>query len=284
VTTEDGRVCPPGPKGKDPWFFDCGTAPLMSQVTLRANPGPNVTPTWEGSLCEPPAPKDGEELCTLAVYGVRWGSVSFDGEPGGDFSPTVRVYFRVLKRGSGSGTVRSQSMDCGGRCSIDKLFFGDQQTLVADAAPGSTFAGWRGACSSAPTCSLAVGPVTTIVAVFDESDDHGSTRPAPEADRRPSRTSGPFIARLKRTAVTGRGRHRSILMRVQVNAPSSVRAVLRRGRHRVAGKRWRVNSGTPLLRLRVPAGARPGRYRLGLTLRDAAGHVTHIGRRVWLPR
>jgi hypothetical protein len=283
VTTQDGRVCTPGPEGQDPWFFNCGTFPLMSQVTLRAS-GRDVTPTWAGALCEPPAPKEGEELCTLSVYGVRWGSVGFDDKPGGDFSPTVHVYFRVLKQGSGSGTVRSRSIDCGRRCSLDDLFFGDRETLVADAAPGSTFEGWRGACSSAPRCSLAVGPVTTVVAVFDASGDGGSSHPAPEADPRPSRTSARFIARLKRTAVIGRGRHRSILMRVQVNAPSSVRAVLRRGRHRVAGRRWRVHAGTPLLRLRVPARARPGRYRLRLTLRDGSGHVTHVGRRVRLPR
>jgi hypothetical protein len=92
------------------------------------------------------------------------------------------------------------------------------------------------------------------------------------------------VARLKRTAVIGRRRHRSILMRVQVNAPSTVRAVLRRGRQRVAGKRWRVNAGTPLLRLRVPASARPGRYRLQLTVRGAFGHEAHIRRRVRLPR
>lgn len=290
VTTQDGRVCPPGPEGQRPWFFDCGRFPLMSQVTLRANPSgsPPSIPTWEGSLCDPPAPKKGEELCTLTVYGVRWGSVSFDDDPGGDFSPTVSVHFRVLKQGSGSGTVRSESIDCGRRCAVEK-FFGDRETLVADAAPGSTFEGWRRGCSSAPRCSLAVGPVTTVVAIFDESatDKSGGssgTEPAPGAYRRPSRTSAPFVARLKRIAVTGRGRHRSVLMRVQVNAPARVRAVLWRGRHRVAGRLWRVNAGTPLLRLRVPTGARPGRYQLRLTLRDASGHVTHVGRRVRLSR
>jgi hypothetical protein len=92
------------------------------------------------------------------------------------------------------------------------------------------------------------------------------------------------VARLRRIAVTGHGRHRSVLMRVRVNAAATVAAVLRRGRHRVAGGLWRVRVGTPLLRLRVPARARSGRSRLAVSVRDAAGHTTHVKRWVWLPR
>jgi hypothetical protein len=284
VTTAAGAECQPTQEGRRR-FLDCGRFEINTQVTLRANPsGPAVVPTWEGSLCDAPAPKRGDTLCTLSVYGVTWGSVGFDDEPGGDFSPTIKASFRVLKQGSGSGTVRSDSLDCGRRCAIEQ-YFGQRETLVADPAPDSTFMGWHGVCSTAPRCSLAIGPVTTVVAVFDDADTTKGGSPDPEPGAHEERPgSPPFAARLRRVAVTGHGRHRRVLMRVQVNAPATVRAVLRRGRDRVAGGRWRVRVGTPLLRLRVPQRARSGRYWLALSVRDAAGHAAHVTRRVWLPR
>jgi hypothetical protein len=293
VSTAAGDVCRPEPES-DPWLFDCGSFPVMSQVTLRANPGTNpagqlAVPNWDALLCDPPAPKKRDALCTISVHGATWGSVGFDDDPGGDFRPAISVKFRIFKQGSGSGTVRSQSLDCGRICALER-HFGERETLVADPAPGSTFGGWRGMCSTSPRCSLAVGPVTTVVAVFDQSETakggsrDSSPAPAiPAARRERSRAHARFVARLKRIAVTGHGRHRKVLMRVQINAPATIRAVLGRGRHRVAGQRWRVSGGTPLLRLRVPARARPGGYRLVLSLRDAAGHATHVKRRVSLP-
>jgi hypothetical protein len=293
VTTAAGGSCDSRQEG-DETFLDCGRFPIMSQVTLQANPSepeepwePPVVVTWEPSLCESPAPKKGDLLCTLSVYGPSEGKVGFDDEPGGDVSPTISVTFRVLKQGSGAGTVRSGSLDCGRQCALDG-HFGDRETLLADAAPGSTFTGWRGVCSRAPRCSVAVGPVTAVVAVFDDSDaakggSHASGTD-PGARPGPSRRNAAFVARLKRIVVTGHGRHRRVLMRLRVNAPATVRAVLRRGRHRVAGRRWRVRGGTPLLRLRVPARARSGRYQLALSVRDDAGHATRVKRRVRLPR
>jgi hypothetical protein len=45
-----------------------------------------------------------------------------------------------------------------------------------------------------------------------------------------------------------------------------------------------VRGGAPLLRLRVPARARAGRYRLALSIRDADGYAKHVSRKVRLPR
>jgi hypothetical protein len=138
VTKPSGDECPAVKEGQRQ-FLDCGRVPILSQITLRANPNdPTVVPMWEPSLCEPPAPKKGDTLCTLNVLGPTLGKVGFNDEPGGDVKPTIRVTFRVLKQGSGRGTVRSQSLDCGTRCTIDG-HFGDRETLVADPAPGSTF-------------------------------------------------------------------------------------------------------------------------------------------------
>ena len=230
VTTPTGDECRPAQDGRRR-FLDCGRFPILSQVPLQAKPSepqnpsdPPVSVTWEPLLCDSPAPKQGDLLCTLSVIGPTEGRVFFNDEPGGDLNPTIRVSFRVLKRGSGSGTVRSESLDCGRRCDLDG-HFGDRETLVADPAPGSTFTGWRGLCSSAPQCSLAVGPVTTVVAVFDDAEGgSGASDRKPESRRERSPRRAPFAARLKRIAVSGHGRHRRVLMRVQVNAPATVRA------------------------------------------------------------
>jgi len=295
VTTPDGTQCAPTVEGRRR-FLDCGRFPVMSDVTLRANPsppadplGPPVIATWEPLLCEAPAPVKGDLLCTVSVLGPTEGRVGFDDEPGGDLNPTISVSFRVLKRGDGSGTVRSASLDCGRRCAIDG-HFGDRETLVADPEPGSTFDGWRGVCANAPRCSFAVGPVTSAVAVFARTGtakaEPGPSRRGPETrvTPAPAPRSAPFVARLKRVAVIGHRGRRSVMMRLQLTGPATVRAALRRGRHRAAGGRWRVRGGAPLVRLRVPARVRSGRYRLALSVRDPAGRTTRVSRRVWLPR
>jgi hypothetical protein len=191
------------------------------------------------------------------------------------------VRFRVLKQGSGSGTVRSGAVDCGNSC-VSEQNFGTQQDLVADPDGGSNFSGWRGACSTAPTCSLAVGPVTTLVAVFNAGPSTSSSGSQPSSSSRPAPR---FVARLRRFVVSGHGRKRRILIRVQVNARTTVRATLtsRRGR-RVTFKRWRVAAGSPLLRLKVPTRTRRGTYRLALSLSDGRGHVVRVTRRVRIPR
>jgi Divergent InlB B-repeat domain len=245
---------------------------------------------WDAALCDlpPGATAGGKPTCTVSAYSARWTRVRFDVpdfDPG--VPPKVSVRFRVLKRGTGSGTVRSGSLNCGSTCAVDKDF-GQPETLVAEPAPGSNFVRWQGACSTQPSCALAVGPVTVVAAVFDAVSTPNPTATMPTAQTsqtsQPSQSVSRFTARLKRIAVVGRGRRRAILIRVQVNAPASIRATLSRGRHRVASRHWRVRSGSPLLRFRVPARARGGSYRLSLSIRDAAGHGTQIKRRVRLGR
>jgi len=285
VSTVEHGPCLPAPPPDDVWLLDCGEFDLLSRVTLHAAPeDDSKPPRWNATSCEPPAPKPGDTTCTVTVNSVTWANVIFGGTPGGDMNPTVTVYFRVVKRGSGSGTVRGESLDCGTACAVEKRF-GRRETLVADAAPGSSFAGWRGGCSTTPTCSLAVGPVTTVVAVFDAEGRSTRSEPSqsgsPDSQQSHRRTR--FVARLRRIAVTGHGRHRRVLMRVSVNARAVVTASLRRGRVRVASRRWRIGAGSPLLRMRVPARARRGVHRLRLSIRDGDGHATRISRRVRLP-
>jgi hypothetical protein len=259
-------------------IFDCGAAPVLSQVTLIAG-GPDEA-RWDGTRCDPPEPGPvTQPTCTVSVYRLTWASVGFGIDPPEGIPPAINVRFRIIKRGSGSGTVHSQRVDCGGSCTVDEDF-GTQEKLVADAASGSSFTGWRGACASAPTCSLAVGPVTTVAALFDAA---GTPKPTAQGSG-PSRPRPRFVARVRRIVVSGHGRHRRILMRLRLNAPAAVRATLSRTHRRVASRRWRVAAGTPLLRLRVPARARRGSYVVALSLRSDDGQRSHVKRRVRLPR
>lgn len=77
----------------------------------------------------------------------------------------VRAQLRVQKAGSGSGRVTALDLDCGTKCTATYAF-GTQLTLEAVPGPGSRFVRWKGACGQAPTCTIVVGPITTIRAEF----------------------------------------------------------------------------------------------------------------------
>ena len=213
--------------------------------------GPAVVVTWEPSTCM-------RRCRCRATCSARSRSSARSRAKSGSTTtrrrtgPTIGVSFRVFKQGSGSGTVRGRALDCGSRC-VSRGNFGDRETLVADPAPGSGFAGWRGVCAHAPRCSFAAGPVTSAVAVFDRADAP-STGPGRSGSgaASPATRHAPFAARLERVTVTGHGRRRQVRMRVRLNAPGTVRAALLRSGHRAAHGRWQAPAGTPLLRLRVP--------------------------------
>jgi beta-glucanase (GH16 family) len=89
----------------------------------------------------------------------------------------VRVYSRVesagfslnvSKSGSGSGTVSSSpaGIDCGSTCGA-RIASGTNVTLTATPAPGSTFAGWGGACSGTAPCTVAMSADYGVTAVFE---------------------------------------------------------------------------------------------------------------------
>jgi Divergent InlB B-repeat domain len=250
--------------------FDPGSGP----VTLTA-PGATewlASDPERGPLCD--AVPD-TTTCTVLPAWPRWVTVGFGGPALPSFPPQIDVSFHVGKTGSGSGTVRSGSLDCGGNCATSKKF-GDTETFTATPDSGSRFGGWRAACGSAATCRLAVGPVTSITAVFDK----GSGGVAGTGTKNPG-TAKPrpaFSARVLGLRVTGHGRRRVISLRVQTNAVSTVRARLLRGRRQVASHRWRLRrAGISVLRMRVPARAHAGRYRLGVSVsgRGRTVNFTH---------
>ena len=268
--------------GTDPCYADFDPD-SSGPVTLTAVPdGTDVT--WAQT-----AGSDGRTLCdstttttcTVVPAWPRWGAVGFGEPPNNQVPSAITVDFRVGKAGSGSGTVRSTKLDCGGRCTAE-AGFGETQTFTALPDNGSRFTGWRSACGKAATCRLAVGPVTSLTAVFDKAAGGvagtGTKNPG-SAKRRAA-----FSARVLGLRVTGHGGRRVISLRVRTNAVSTVRARLLRGRRQVASHRWRVRrAGISVLRMRVPARAHAGRYRLRVSV-SGRGRTLNFTRAVRLLR
>jgi hypothetical protein len=74
----------------------------------------------------------------------------------------------VTRSGGGSGTVTSTpaGIDCGTLCSAS-FDLGATVGLTATPAPGSTFAGWSGACSGTGPCQVSLAAAATVGAAFD---------------------------------------------------------------------------------------------------------------------
>jgi Divergent InlB B-repeat domain len=283
-----GTELPPACAADDGFDRCIGDYEVGTPVTLLADSP--VAPTWLTSiqdrpslvLCDAISP-DGKS-CAVTADRPRWASVGFGFNPVDQIPPEVSVRFRVLKSGSGSGTVRSQTLECGGRCATDRTF-GDSETLVAVPDGGSHFEHWRAACGTDPTCRLAVGPVTAVTAVFERnsaSSQAPATSPSPAPGPSP-RPRGGLTARVVKLNVRGHGRRRAILIRLEVSAGASVRALLVRGHRRVASHHWRLSPGSSLLRIKVPTRARRGAYSVRLTV-SGAGQTKRINVRVRLRR
>jgi hypothetical protein len=224
---------------------------LFADVALTAT---GSEPRWWAAGCDAIT----DSTCHVAVDNARWPAVGFATDPSTSFPADVTIRLHIRKAGSGAGTVRGDSIDCGGRCSAD-IAYRTRRTLMAVPAAGSRFARWKGACSTEPSCSLTVGPVTAITAVFDEIRE-----PVPPGSEK-------FQAKVGRPRASGAGRRRAILIPVDMNARASLRARLMRGRRQVATRVWRLSAGRHLLRMRVPRGARRGLHTLRVTVRDTSG-------------
>ncbi len=127
---------------------------LNTSVTLTAVQ--DVTSTfggWSGEGCT------GTGTCTVTMSAARTITATFN---------TVTFPVIVNKVGSGTGSVTSVPaalINCGPTCTAD-VVSGTTLTLMATAAPGSTFAGWSGACTGTGPCNVLVSAATTVDAAF----------------------------------------------------------------------------------------------------------------------
>ena len=79
----------------------------------------------------------------------------------------VTYALAVTKSGAGAGTVTSSpaGINCGADCSED-FNSGTGVSLVAAAAPGSTFESWSGACTGVGACSVTMDAAKSVTANF----------------------------------------------------------------------------------------------------------------------
>jgi hypothetical protein len=82
-------------------------------------------------------------------------------------APKPAEKLSLAKHGTGSGTVKSwpSGIKCGSTCSYSYAN-GAKVTLTAKAAAGSTFAGWKGACTGTGPCELTMSAARNVTATF----------------------------------------------------------------------------------------------------------------------
>jgi hypothetical protein len=150
----------------------------FAEVTLTASPSGPDFKGWNGACLEAGYPGGQlSQTCTIRLTGDDIVGAWFEGgEPPNIIPPRIPVKLEVRKTGDGQGTVSSKrtrygdAINCGSGPGCKAYFQqGETATLVADAAAGSMFAGWKmpgGLCSGGLTCKFEVMPVSRLEARF----------------------------------------------------------------------------------------------------------------------
>jgi hypothetical protein len=218
--------------------------------------------------------------------------------------------FRVERNGTGTGTVTSSptGIDCGAACS-GTYAAGSVVTLSASPASGSSFAGWSGDCSGTDACTLTMSATRSVQAQFDAVSEPtptptpttagvtttmvtpptaelGSTGASSSDSIAPAITRLGFSPPAFRAARSGPALAAAIGARVSITLSEPATVTFRVSR-RVAGRqRWTLlrgrivrslAAGPTALRYRGRIASRtlrPGRYRLVVRARDAAGNLS----------
>jgi hypothetical protein len=209
------------------------------------------------------------------------------------------LYDLSLERtGSGTGTVTSSpaGIDCGVACS-GTYAAGSVVTLTASPASESSFAGWGGDCSGTGTCTVTMSAARSVQAQFEAVS---ATTPTPSPTTAGLGLNGasttdsiaPAITRLVlspfafHAARSGPALASAIGARVSMSLSEPATVTFRVARLVAGRQRWTLLRGRIVRSL--PAGPnafryrgriagrtlRPGRYRLLLRARDAAGNLS----------
>ena len=214
---------------------DCAIlARLGARIVLTASPEPLE---WRFG-CEPEGGDRHTARCTATVAAApTLVGVSFDGAGGPPPANRISIRLDLTTSGPRGAAVHGEKIDCGRRCSATYKF-GDMEKLRPVDTTGSRFQRWIGGCGSTRVCRFPVGPITTLEAVF-----------APR-----------LTARFVRVRTSGRGSRRKVVARVLVSRAASVSLRLTRSGRRVAVHNVGVKAGQSVVRLKVPARAKRGRY------------------------
>jgi len=104
-------------------------------------------------------------------YSITWSATDAAGNTGTAIQQvTINVrqqQLTVTKAGTGQGTITSTpaGIDCGATC--ESVFAdGSEVRLEAQAAPGSVFSGWGGACTGTGICTVIVDAAKSVTAEF----------------------------------------------------------------------------------------------------------------------
>jgi hypothetical protein len=167
--------------------------PAFAEVTLRASPPPPEFLGWNGACLE----QGTSETCTIRLTGDDVVGAWFFGSPSPPeiIPPRIPVPLQVKKTGDGAGTVTSErsrfreTINCGSGPGCDAYFEqGETARLVADAAAGSAFAGWRtpgGLCSSEVNCRFEIMRVSRLEANFVKRAQPPQPPPPPPPQPQP---------------------------------------------------------------------------------------------------
>jgi Divergent InlB B-repeat domain len=303
VKSQGGEITPcasPDPETPSVLARDCPYALAAGTVlTLEATPAEPVAVEWVFG-CDPGDNSHSSTCVTRPenrVIGVRFGDA-----PPPERPFDVSVKFRVMKGGSGGGTVTGAAINCGSDCAAD-VGFGDRVQLTAAPVSGSRFAGWDGApCSVAATCTVNAGPVTAVRAVFEAipppppppPPTPAPPTPAPLTPAPPPPPTPKDPGAPKTVKLTGRvlgvssqrvGSRNRVVVRIRVNKRANARLRIARGA-RVLGQRLvLLRAGRTTTWVVLAKATPPGGAWLLIRLRDADGQiVTLTPRRIRIGR
>jgi len=141
-----------------PAGIDCGTVCVWwfatgSQVVLTAHPQAGSLFYGWGGVCSGSA-----NPCTVTMNDVQDLSATF--------APAIAVNVALAGGGAGAVTSAPAGIDCGAACTGDYLS-NTHLVLHAEAAAGSRFTGWSGACTqTSGDCTFDVGAPANVTAHF----------------------------------------------------------------------------------------------------------------------